>query len=308
MRSTLKKRILIIISFLSIIFNSNIYSQGCSDAGFCTIHNIQPSIEDSIDYIKSNQLIVGFSNGIADYDISILSANIEYLRQVNEYFGLDVKLSFMSQSGNNINNGGFSDVYINAAYLITNGLKIIAGTKYPLNKSTDKKDGLALPMDYQSSLGTWDLIFGVGYEYSYFKFILAMQQPLTQNKNSFYSHLYPAGSKIREFQSTNKFKRSGDLLFRISYPQKFYRNLTLTYSILPIYHLANDEFTNITGIEKEIGGSQGLTFNVNLYLDYALDETNFIELNFGMPLLTRDSRPDGLTRGYVLSLEYKTKF
>ena len=40
-------------------------------------------------------------------------------------------------------------------------------------------------MYYQASLGTIDLIFGIGYEIKKFQFIAAIQQPITQNDNEF---------------------------------------------------------------------------------------------------------------------------
>ena len=62
------------------------------------------------------------------------------------------------------------------------------------------------------------LIFGIGYEIKKIQFIAAIQQPLTQNSNQFIATSYPIDSKLRTFQSTNKFQRSGDILLRVSYP------------------------------------------------------------------------------------------
>jgi hypothetical protein len=77
---------------------------------------------------------------------------------------------------------------------------------------------------------------------------------------------------------------------------------------LPIYHLSNDKYTNNLGIENEIKGSQGLTLNGNAYLDYEINNKNALQLNVGMPFVVRDARPDGLTRSFVVNLEYKVKF
>ena len=70
-------------------------------------------------------------------------------------------------------------------------------------------------MDYQSSLGTFDLIFGVGYQINKLQLVAAIQQPLTQNNNLFFASSYPEDSPLREFQSTNKFIRSGDVMLRV---------------------------------------------------------------------------------------------
>ena len=58
----------------------------------------------------------------------------------------------------------------------------------------------------------------------------------------------------------------------------------------------------------EIEGSQGLTLNWNLYLDYELNNDQALQLNVGSPFIVRDTRPDGLTRSFVASLEYRIKF
>lgn len=86
------------------------------------------------------------------------------------------------------------------------------------------------------------------------------------------------------------------------------KKFTITPSLLPIYHLMNDKFTNALGLENEIKGSQGLTLNGNAYLDYAINAKNALQINLGMPFLVRDARPDGLTRTFVANLEYKIKF
>ena len=163
-------------------------------------------------------------------------------------------------------------------------------------------------MDYQASLGTFDLILGVGYEIKKVQFVVAAQQPLTQNNNQFIASNYPINSKLGSFQSTNKFERSGDILLRMSYPINLHSKLRLTPSILPIYHLTNDKFTDEFNIKREIIGSQGLTLNGNAYFDYEINNNNSLQLNIGMPVVVRDARPDGLTRGFVANLEYRVKF
>jgi len=82
----------------------------------------------------------------------------------------------------------------------------------------------------------------------------------------------------------------------------------LTPSLLPIYHIANDTFTDTSGAKRTIDGSQGLTLNGTVVANYTLDETNALLLSFGMPFATRTARPDGLARGYVAAMEYRIAF
>jgi hypothetical protein len=74
-------------------------------------------------------------------------------------------------------------------------------------------------------------------------------------------------------------------------------------SILPIYHLKNVKYTDKFNVINEIRGSQGLTLNGNIYLDYKIKSKNIIQINMGMPFIVRDARPDGLTRHFIANLE-----
>ena len=57
------------------------------------------------------------------------------------------------------------------------------GLKVPFTDGNLKENGVPLPMDFQPSLGTYDLILGVSHQYKNFNFVVAYQQPLTQNNN-----------------------------------------------------------------------------------------------------------------------------
>lgn len=291
--------------FFSPIYHS--YGQGCSDAGICTMHSFKPSsIAAPTDL--NNQFKVGVFGGKADKAIAVYGGYLEFNRQFHKKFGVDIKLTSIVQNGNGISSFGLSDVFLTTNYTLNNGLKLTLGSKIPLSNANKIKDNLPLPMDYQSSLGTFDLIFGIGYEIKNVQFAFALQQPLSQNNNQFLASDQPANSTLSTFLSTNKFERSSDVLIRVSYPIKLRSKLRLTPSLLPIYHLKNDAYTDEFNVKKEISGSQGLTFNANAYLDYEINNNNFLQFNLGAPFITRKTRPDGLTRHFVATIEYKVLF
>lgn len=296
----------IFCTFLLVLSIQFSFAQGCSDAGFCTISSLKPSDDDSL-HTKLNQLKVGSFFGSADNSILVYGGYLEYNRQLNSKIGADIKLSSLAQHGNGISVFGLSDLFVNVNYAPTPSLSLTLGTKIPLSGTDRTLDGLPLPMDYQSSLGTFDLIFGIGYQIKKFQLVAAIQQPLTQNKNAFSHLLYPESSPLNAFQSTNQFERSGDVLLRFSYPIEVLKNVVLTPSLLPIYHLSEDRYFDGFSM-REIEGSQGLTLNGNLYIDWSLDEKSSLQLNAGMPFLFREARPDGLTRSFIATLEYKIKF
>ena len=283
------------------------FGQGCSDAGFCTINGLKPKDGEGTK-ASTNQVKIGAFVGRGDNSISVYGNYLEYNKQLTDKLGFDVKLTTLAQTGNGISAIGLSDLFVNTNYAVSNKLKCVFGAKIPLSKANRRQDGLALPMDYQASLGTFDLILGLGYDIHNFQLVAAIQQPLTQNGNQFFAGNYPATSALRGFQTTNNFQRSGDILVRLSYPFDASSKLKITPSMLPIYHLANDKFTDEFNVKREIIGSQGLTLNGNLYLDYEINNKNILQFNVGVPFVVRDSRPDGLTRSFVASLEYRIRF
>jgi hypothetical protein len=255
-----------------------------------------------------NELRTAFNLGIADHNIIAYGGYVELNRKLGKKGSLDMRLSLLGQSGNDISVFGFSDVYLVGTYLPTPKLSLTLGTKLPLMGASREKDMLPLPMDYQSSLGTVDLIFGLGYNVSRLQLFLAMQQPLTQNQNEFLAEEYPLHSPLASFPSTNEFVRAGDLLFRASYPFRLTQNLSLSPGLLFIQHLANDRFTNFMGQRETIFGSEGLTLNGNFFFDWKLNAHSSLQLNLGAPFISRDARPEGLTRGFVANVEYRFGF
>jgi hypothetical protein len=251
---------------------------------------------------------MGAFYGNADNGIVVYGNYLEYNKQVHQKLGLDIKLTTLAQNGNGLSAFGIADVFVNTNYKATKKFKITFGAKIPLSNANNKKQDLPLPMDYQASLGTFDLIIGTTYEIKKFQFVAAVQQPLTQNENQFIASKYPSNSNLSSFQSTNKFQRSGDVLLRISYLVPVHSKLKLTPSLLSIYHLVNDKYIDEFGIKKEITGSEGLTLNSNVFLDYSINNKNTIQINGGMPFIVRASRPDGLTRSFIANIEYSFKF
>ena len=71
----------IVTSLCLLIFPFLIYSQGCSDAGFCTIDSFKPHEHDG-EIQNKNQFKIGLNFGAADYDISVFGTNLEYNRVI----------------------------------------------------------------------------------------------------------------------------------------------------------------------------------------------------------------------------------
>ncbi len=276
---------------------SQLRAQGCSDAGFCTLYNLKPIGEDSRSETRLNSIKSGASYGKGDHGVGAWGGYLEFDRVFGHDINVNAKLTFASQSGTATTLTGVSDLFLSVNHQWIGDANVTVALKIPMNNADKTLNGKSLPMDYQTSLGTIDLIIGAGYKLGEISIQAAIQQPRSKNKNTFLASDYPAGSEFTEFQSTNKFVRKGDVLLRVSRGFSLNDQWRITPGILPIYHLADDEFTDAGGIGVEIAGSRVLTLNGNVFIEYMIDPANAVELNFGAPFITRDARPDGLTRG-----------
>jgi len=304
----MKKYILLFIFFLSINFA---HSQGCSDAGFCTLEANNPSFF-SYHNSKINRYSLSAFWGLADHNIKVITSFITFKKQLQSKLNIEAKLSAISQTGKNIASSGLSDIMINSSYLINSKLNLSTGLKFPLSNANKsyydiyKKNetltlnipNYSLPLDYQSSLGTFDLLLGVGYNFKLLHINFALQQPLTQNKNSFNRN-----DGDLNFQTTNGFERKGDMLLRFSYNLKLYERMSISPSLLHIYHLGKDLYKE-DNKKIEIIGSDGLTINATTMIEYHLNNSSQLRFNMGVPLKFRDARPDGLTRKFIAGIEY----
>lgn len=292
---------------ISLIFSNKMYSQGCSDAGICTLSFTKNN--DSISS-KSNAVQVGYVYGSGFEGVTYNNGFISYLRTINKKWNISAKVTYNQASGNFGTRGQLGDVFIISNYIhkINNQhiLKPLAGFKIPFTSGNLKINDFALPMDYQSSLGTYDLFLGIDYQYKNWNFDTALQIPVLQtNKNSYFDEF----SDSNEFPTTNLFERKSDVLLRATYTLQTKNNKwSFKPNIMGIYHLGNDTYEDIFGQRQTIENSQGLTINAGVISNYNFSTTNSLQLNIATPLVVRDIRPDGLTREFVLSLTYQYKF
>ena len=67
-------------------------------------------------------------------------------------------------------------------------------------------------------------------------------------------------------------------------------------------------YPDLTFEEIEIEGSSGLTLNATVQAEIKSGQHNKLNLSLGFPLLVRKVRPDGLTRSFVMGVEYLIGF
>ncbi len=298
---------------LIILLSVKVKGQGCSDAGFCSIGSLKPTVDtDTTDL--SNSIAVGVAYGIGLEKTQTVTSYIEYQHKFSKSLSIQSKITGGYSNGDLGTNFGAGDLFISGNYLFPssnkNKFSLLAGIKIPLNNSNNtNSDNLPLPLDYQSSIGTYDVIAGMKYSIKKFSFSSGVQIPFKQvNENTFFPQFYQ-DTLAYKYTPTNGFERKSDLLFRITYSvANSNKNLVLQPNILAIYHLGDDTYMNTFGQKTTIENSAGLTLNAGVTLTKNLKNYHQLEFLFAAPLVVREVRPDGLTRSLVLNVQYKIPF
>lgn len=300
----LKARIKIYACAAALIMNAVLIStktqaQGCSDAGACTIPGLLPGQEPKSPF----QLDFRTSLEGSEPGALIISPQLWLHVRPSESFRADLKLPFWFVNDPELGHvASFGDPIVSFSWLVfskdVHNIDVIAGMRIGMNNANLIGSTGDLPMDYQSSLGTTDLIVGTKYGFKGFSASLALQFPvwqynMNQNVVRKYVEFYD------DFAFVLEYERMADLVIRVDHRWDV-NNWFFQVGLLPIYHLANDKIVSRenTG-EVIIEGSQGLTINVPFSAFYQLQNWSF-GVQGGFPIVVRDERPDGLTRRYVV--------
>jgi hypothetical protein len=287
-------------------------AQGCSDAGFCSLGSLKTNYPTTA---KKYSIAIAANYGAGEQSTSTVNPYLEYAAKINNRVTGHIKITAVYASGFLGSTFNAGDIYGFASYTLktkhNNQLSLLSGAKIPLSYSNDKNDeGKPLPLDYQSSLGSFDFIAGSNYIIKEkWEINAGMQIPVGQkNKNTFFPDEFQ-DPRISSFAATNNFKRKSDILLRLGYYFLFKQSsLTIKPNILAIYHTAEDSYENRLGKRETIKGSDGLTMNAGIIVAKRFHHDNDIELIVAAPFVVRDVRPDGLTRSVVVNVQYRFRF
>lgn len=295
--------------FGTIIF-INLNAQGCSDAGFCSLGSLKNTYSVTG---KKYFIAIAANYGAGEQSTSTINPYLEYGVKINNRLTAHVKMTAVYATGFLGSTFNLGDIYgfVNYAIKTNNQLSLLSGVKIPLSHSNDKNDdGKPLPLDYQSSLGSYDLIEGINYIIKEkWEINAGVQIPVIQeNKNTFFSDEY-ADPRVNSFAPTNNFRRKSDVLLKLGHYFHFKQSsITLKPNILAIYHTGEDSYENRLGKRQPIKGSDGLTMNAGIIAVKRFHNDNDLELIAAAPFIVRDVRPDGLTRSVVVNIQYRFRF
>lgn len=296
--------LLLVIGLVSV---TEVKSQGCSDAGVCSVNSMVPGLKTDSAIQINNAINSGVIFGMSQHDVLAFTSFIEYTRSFGDHFALSGKFNYGFRSGELADVNGPADLLLSLGYTFLDHFTITGGVKIPMNNANNQHKEKSLPMNYQVSLGTTDILLGFGYNIRRFSFVAGYQQPVTQNNNQFLATDYPEGSPESKYFSTRNYERAADVMLRLSYIAVQSNKINLLTSLLPIYHLQEDSYQEPDSERVKISGSQGLTLNINVIMKIHLSEIQDLEFNVGAPAVARDIRPDGLSK-FAIGIGYKMSF
>jgi hypothetical protein len=293
--------------------------QGCSDAGVCTagpIGEVTTASDSSTTSFRHFARLT-FSFAAGEQGTTILQAVPEVSIGATERLSFQLKVPYITVSGDLGNTSGLGDPVLTGAYIFhrteKERLEGVLGVKVNSGDANTQANNLPLPMPYQTSLGTTDLLFGLTYRKSRFSGAVAYQHVLTQNnKNGFFRSAW-AGSTdstaAASYFGSLVLVRASDAVVRAQYALTV-GDLILQPGLLGILHLGKDTQLNFADLSQRVAidGSDGLTLNLTVDARYKLSDRWAIEAAFGSPLVVREVRPDGLTRSMVVNLGLRCSF
>ena len=314
----MKLTLLISTTILLLLLNAtSVLSQGCSDAGLCSFNMVEhdSTVTDEMHYT------LGLSNtiGIGDESVLINSTGVEFGANYSD-FGIVAKIPFTFTSGTLGQTNGLGDLTVllsSKLYSEENlSLSVAGGVKMATNKADLRnEDDLSMPMVYQTSNGTNDVIFLLAANIDDWVVSTGLQIPLNRNENSFIENSalvepIPGFSdeyylNWKNYQSSKNFKRGSDVMLKIEKYFNVQNDLKLMAGILPVYRLVESIYEDYKVNDITIMNSDGLTLNIIAGLNYKVTEKHTFGLNIGFPVVTREIRADGLTRAMVANVDFK---
>lgn len=321
MRLKVKILVYLLFGWLYTFTSTEIKAQGCSDAGFCTMGAMQPDQEFNKNIpVRLRSISLNLYEGQANTSPSIRAAILDLGLRIFNDIDLQFKIPYLTVSGNFGNTQGLGDLSLAATkslkstptydWLGTVGFKIPTGN----SDLRQEEQQVVLPMYYQVTLGTYDLVLGTSYITRNWLFSFGYQQPLIhQNENTFEINTeswgwYEGGMNyVRGHDEAVDLKRGADLMTRIERNFRLSR-LNFNVGLLPIYRITKDQGRDEDGNYEKIDGTTGLALSGLVGAGYNFNIYSSLSLIVGFKITDRAVNPDGLTRKHVVNFAYTYNF
>ncbi|MEX2232431.1 MAG: hypothetical protein WD824_09740, partial [Cyclobacteriaceae bacterium] len=313
----------IVFTVLSLTLPFHSWSQGCSDAGFCTMGAMKPDqpFNKKIP-IKLRSMEVSFYRGTTTLSPIVYVGTLDMsFNLLDDKTFFQIKLPYQAVQGNFGKTSGMSDISLCLTRNIFSSgqfdFNISIGGKIPSNDA-DLKDetfDLPLPMYYQTSLGTYDIIAGMSMISRQWLFATGIQHPFNRNKNHFtwapWIPVYQNGEGadyVRSYDGAYELKRGTDVMLRIERNFRFSR-INFSAGVLPIFRIVKDEVTQAsTGERIKPDRTTGMAMSAIVTAGYSFNIQSGVKILYGRKISQREVNPDGLTRHDVATISYYYRF
>jgi hypothetical protein len=292
-------------------------SQGCSDAGFCTMGAMKPDQHFSKKInLKLNSMEVSFYRATTTLTPIIKSVTTDLNFSLNSRNTFQVKLPYQWVDGTLGSTAGLGDISLCFTRNLLNreamSVNLSVGAKIPTNKSNkESADGFPMPMYYQTSLGTYDGIAGISVITRRWLLATGIQMPFNENQNQFLWGAWNGSDEdpayIERYDRAKRLKRGTDVMLRAERNFRFSR-LNFSIGLLPIYRITRDEFETPDGSRIKPEDAMGLALSGIATVGYSFRVRNGVKLLVGHKIIQRHENPDGLTRELVMSATYFYRF
>lgn len=316
------KKLLTALFFGAAIIQS--FGQGCSDAGFCTMGAMSPSqvYTQKINF-KLRALELNQYRGTTKITPVINVTTLDFTFGITEKASFQVKVPYQWVNGNLGETSSLGDISYSFTYNVRSTEKYhinaTLGGKIPTNNSTleannafTQSQQAELPMYYQTSLGTWDVVAGVAFISKKWMFATGVQVPVVHNNENDFRFEewggYPSWDYLRQNHLANDLKRGTDVMLRAERAFHF-ANLDIRLGLLPIFRITKDEIRDInTGERVKLDNTTGMALSAILGVAYHFNTYHTVKLLIGQKITDREVNVDGLTRENVASLAYVIRF
>ncbi len=302
------------LSVATCLLSSNVKAQGSSDPGFSMTGAMRTAaaIEITDEEYENQKTQLSIGNGFARgaNNIRLVSPQVEMRIPALESGYFDIRLPLQAASGDLANIWGMGDLTVTYTHFYVNpeswSFQFTGGGLFGMG-TANQSDGKtrALPMAYQSSLGSTDVILGASAIYKKYLTIAAgYQQPVFRYNENDYFRSTPINDPLYSnstYQLGRRLYRNGDVMLRVegSYAG---RRAGISAGPLAFYHLRNDLYTDRSNYLVEIKDSKGFTLNLaaNAFVRFGRYASCKLDVSAGVPVLERDAIPDGTARDWVV--------
>lgn len=278
------------------------YAQGCSDAGVCAASQQfdSPTTEKF-----SHHISISPSIGLGDQKSWVMASVLAYQLQTQKGWTFGLALPHSTTFGNLTTTSGIGDIVLSINIpLLQKGhqqLGLLVAGKIATSNANQKYENEALPMIYQQSSGTNDLITSLQWNYKTWLFAAGYQHAFNANENEFLSSDFPTDSDAAKYHSSAYLKRGDDVMLRFEKRFNGKNKSSFKAGALPIFRIQSDEI-KVEGVYQEIANSTGLTLNLYTSWRYQFSDHFYSELQLAAPPITREVRADGTTRSFLVNI------